>query len=67
MPLFAGDLRDYTIFRSDFKHAVDNRYSKRDAISLLCTSLQGRPLDLIKGIGTDYEAAWTRSTVTLDS
>ena len=59
MPRFAGDVRDYAIFRSDFKHAVDSRYSKRDAISLLRTSLQGRPLDLIKGIGADYDAAWS--------
>ena len=59
MPRFAGDVRDYAIFRSDFKHAVDSRYSKRDAISLLRTSLQGRPLDLIKGICTDYDAAWS--------
>ena len=35
VPRFAGDVRDYAIFRSDFKHAVDSRYSKRDAISLL--------------------------------
>lgn len=41
MPRFAGDVRDYAIFRSDFKHTVDSRYSKRDAISLLRTSLQG--------------------------
>ena len=59
MPRFTGDVRDYAIFRSDFKHAVDSRYSKRDAISLLRTSLQGRPLYLIKGIGTDYDAAWS--------
>ena len=59
MPRFAGDVRDYAILRSDFKHAVDNRYSKRDAISLLRTSLQGRPLDLIKDIGADYDAAWS--------
>ena len=58
MPRFSGDVRDYAIFRADFKHANDTRYSKRDAISLLRTSLQGRPLDLIKGIGTDYDAAW---------
>lgn len=59
MPRFAGDVRDYTIFRSDFKHAVDTRYTKRDAISLLRTSLQGRPLELIKVIGTDYDTAWS--------
>ena len=27
--------------------------------SLLCTSLQGQPLDLMKGIGTDYDATWS--------
>ena len=59
MPRFAGDVRDYAIFRSDFKHAVYSRYSMRDAISLLRTSLQGRPPNLIKGIGTDYDAAWS--------
>ena len=30
------------------------RFGKRDAISLLRTSLSGRPLELIKGIGSDY-------------
>lgn len=59
MPRFAGDVRDYTIFRSDFRHVVDTRHSKRDAISLLRTYLQGRPLELIKGIGADYDAAWS--------
>ena len=58
MPPFNGDVRDYAIFRADFNHAVDTRYGKRDAISLLRTSLQGRPLELIKGIGTDYDSAW---------
>ena len=58
MPRFAGDVRDYVIFRADFKHAVDSRYGKRDAMSLLRTSLSGRPLELIKGIGSDYDAAW---------
>ena len=59
MPRFAGDVREYSIFRSDFRHAVDSRFSKRDAISLLRTSLQGKALELIKGIGTDYNAAWS--------
>ena len=58
MPRFSGDVRDYVIFRADFRHAVDSRFSKRDAISLLRTSLSGRPLELIKGIGSDYDAAW---------
>ena len=51
MPRFTGDEGDYAIFRSDFKHTIDTRFSKKDAISLLQTSLQGRPLELIKGIG----------------
>ena len=56
MPRFAGAVRDYSIFRADFSYAVDSRYSKRGAISLLRTSLRGRPLESIKGIGTDYDA-----------
>lgn len=58
MPKFSGDVRDYVIFKADFKHLVEKRYSKRDAITLLRTSLQGKPLELIKGIGQDYDAAW---------
>ena len=57
MPKFSGDVREYAIFRSDFNHAIDARYSKRDAITFLRTCLQGKPLDLIKGIGSDYDAA----------
>ena len=58
MPKFSGDVREYAIFRSDFKHAIEARYSKRDAITFLRTCLQGKPLNLIKGIGSDYDAAW---------
>ena len=58
MPRFSGDVREYITFRSDFKHLVDSRYDKRDAITLLRASLQGKPLELIKGIGTNYDAAW---------
>ena len=58
MPKFAGDVRDYSIFKADFKHLVETRYGKRDAITLLRSSLQGKPLELIKGIGQDYDAAW---------
>lgn len=58
MSKFCGDIRDYVIFKSDFKHLVETRYSKRDAIILLRASLQGKPLELIKGIGQDYDAAW---------
>ncbi|XP_068711858.1 uncharacterized protein [Montipora foliosa] len=58
MPKFSGDVREYAIFRSDFKHAIEARYTKRDAITFLRTCLQEKPLDLIKGIGSDYDAAW---------
>ena len=58
LPSFSGDVRDYAIFRSDFKHAIEAKYAKRDAITLLRTCLKDKPLELIKGIGTDYDAAW---------
>lgn len=58
LPVFAGNVRDYAIFRSDFKHAIEAKYSKRDAITLLRTCLRDKPLELIKGIGSDYDAAW---------
>ena len=58
MPKFCGDVRDYVIFKTDFKHLVETiRYSKRDTI-ILRASLQGKPLELIKGIGQDCDAAW---------
>ena len=58
MPKFSGDVREYAIFRSDFRRSVEARYSKRDAISILHACLQGKPLELIKRIGSDYDAAW---------
>ena len=58
MPKFSGDVREYAIFKADFKHAIESKYSTRDAITFLRTRLQGKPLELIKGIGTDYTAAW---------
>ena len=58
MPKFTGDVREYAIFRADFKRAIESRYSKRDSITFLRACLQGKPLDLIKGIGSDYDAAW---------
>ena len=58
MPKFAGDVSDYAIFRANFKHAIESKYSKRDAITFLRTCLQDKPLELIKGIGQDYDAAW---------
>ena len=58
LPVFAGNVPDYAIFRSDFKHAIEAKYSKRDSITLLRTCLREKPLELIKGIGSDYDAAW---------
>ena len=58
LPVFSGDVREYAIFRLDFKHAIEARYTKRDAITLLRTCLRDKPLELIKGIGTDYDSAW---------
>ena len=58
LPVFAGNVRDYAIFRSDFKHAVEAKYTQRDAITFLRTCLRDKPLELIKGIGRDYDAAW---------
>ena len=45
-PKFCGDVREYAIFRADFKHAIESRYSKRDAITLLRTCLKEKPLEL---------------------
>ena len=58
LPKFSGDVREYVIFRADFKHAIESRYAKRDAITLLRTCLKDKPLELIKGIGSDYDTAW---------
>ena len=55
---FSGDVREFAIFKVDFKHLVEARYSKRDSITILRASLNGKPLELIKGIGQDYDAAW---------
>ena len=58
MPKFSGDVREFAIFKADFKHPVEARYSKRDSITILRASLNGKPLELIKGISQDYDAAW---------
>ena len=57
-PKFSGDVREYVIFRADFKHTIELRYSERDAITLLRTCLKEKPLELIQGIGSDYGTAW---------
>ena len=61
MPQFAGHVREY-----DFTHAFDSRLCKRYAISLLLTSLQGKPLESITGIGTAYNTA-AISTVSMET
>lgn len=43
MPKFGGNVREYAIFRVDFKHAIESRYSKLDTITFLCTCQQGKP------------------------
>ena len=50
LPKFSGDVREYSVFKSDFTHIIDSRYGKRDAITILRTCLQGRPLEMIRGI-----------------
>ena len=58
LPKFSGNIREYAIFKSGFRHIVHSKYSKRDAITLLRTCLVGKPLQLIQGLGNDLEAAW---------
>lgn len=58
LPVFAGNLRDYAIFRLDFKPTIKAKYSKRDAITLLRTCLRDKPLVLIKGLGSDHNVTW---------
>ena len=52
IPKFAGDVREYAIFRSESKN------SKRDAITFLRAFVQDKPLALIKGIGTNNDSVW---------
>ena len=56
--MFLDDIREYAIFCSDFKHAVEARYTMRGAITLLRAYLSDKPMELVKGIGTDYNSAW---------
>lgn len=58
LPTFDGDIREFCIFKADFLHAVGNRYDDRDALMILRSCLKNKPLQLIKGIGQDYQAAW---------
>ena len=58
LPKFGGNIREYAMFKSDFKHIVHSNYSKKDAITLLRTCLVGKPLQLIQGLDNDLEVAW---------
>ncbi|XP_071509125.1 uncharacterized protein [Diadema antillarum] len=60
LPRFSGDIREYMIFKADFKHVVHNQYSGRDALMVLRSCLTGKALRHIRGIGQDYEAAWSQ-------
>ena len=44
---FSRDVREYAVFKEDFRHVIESKYSKRDAITFLRTQLQGKPLELI--------------------
>ncbi|XP_063970046.1 uncharacterized protein LOC129255891 [Lytechinus pictus] len=57
LPRFTGDVRDYHIFRKDFIHMTEGRYTKRDMISLLRSCLQGKAQEMIRGIGEDFDSA----------
>ena len=46
--VFTGNVRDYAIFRSAFKNAIDAKYTKKDAITLLRTYLRDKSLEPIK-------------------
>ena len=52
MPKFGGDVR------SHFMYMVSDVYSKRDSITQLHAALYGKPLQMIRGTGCDYDAAW---------
>ena len=58
MPKFNGDIREYCIFKADFRHVVSGRYHSRDALMILRSCLECKPLQMVRGIGQDYEAAW---------
>ena len=58
LPMFTGDVRQYFIFKSDFKHAVEAHYSERDTLTVLRSCLSSEPAKLIKGISSDLNAAW---------
>lgn len=60
LPTFDGDIREFCIFKADFLHAVGNRHEDMDALMILRSCLKNKPLELIRGIGHDYKAAWSQ-------
>lgn len=44
--------------KGNLKQPIETRHSKHVSITLLRASLHGGPLELIKVIGQDYDAAW---------
>ena len=58
LPVFTGDVRQYFIFKSDFKHAVEAQYSERDTLTVLRSCLSSEPAKLIEGISSDLNATW---------
>ena len=58
LPLFSGDVRTYHEFKSDFKYMVERDFDDRDAVTMLRSALEGKPLEMVRGFGQDYEAVW---------
>ena len=50
---FSDDVREFAIFKVYFKHPGG---SKRDWITILRASFNGKPLELIRATGQDYDA-----------
>ena len=57
LPTFSGDIREYNVFKADFQHVIHPHYGGRDALMILRSCLKGKPLQHIRRIGRDYEAA----------
>ncbi|KAJ8051027.1 hypothetical protein HOLleu_04444 [Holothuria leucospilota] len=53
--MFTGDVREYWTFKDDFRHMIEPLYEPSDAVSILRTSLTGRPLEMLRGIGKESD------------
>ncbi|XP_033107234.1 uncharacterized protein LOC117109097 isoform X3 [Anneissia japonica] len=70
LPKFSGDVRDYYIFRADFRQFIESRYRDKEAVTILRSSLNGKPLELIRGLGRITEqhgTIWMLFTAILGS